>query len=332
MKLLRTLAVAPALLAVSCVHEVARAPHAKPVRAARAQTVAPSAFDRQVRNALDAGDGDLRIRRLREKLAAEPDDVTARLDLARAYGESGYPDLELEHCRLAAARFPESGPAQLGLARALRHTGMREDAIRGLEEFLKQHPQTSPEYLSWLGILRDEAGQAGPAEAAHRGALQLDAKRDYLHNNLGYNLLMQKKYEEAAGEFREALKLNPGSQLARNNLGTALAHSDAKQAVENWQAGSGAAGAHNNMAAVLIEQGKYGDARKELGIALGYNKAHPAALKNLELVSRLEGAPATLAGRQPQTRWERWKLSIKRLFVGPLDDGRTEAVKSASAQ
>ena len=119
--------------------------------------------------------------------------------------------MALEICRLAAARFPESGEAQLALVRALRDMNRRAEAIDGLVAFLKAHPQTGPEYFSWLGILRDESGLWPLGEPAHRKALELAPSLDYLHNNLGYNLLMQKKYAEAAGEFREALKLNPRS-------------------------------------------------------------------------------------------------------------------------
>src|SRR5207245_499216 len=79
---------------------------------------------------------------------------------------------------------------------------------------------------SWLGILRDESGLWPVGEPAHRKAIELAPSADYLHNNLGYNLLMQQKNEAAAEEFREALKLNPGSQMAPNNLGMALAHSN----------------------------------------------------------------------------------------------------------
>ena len=138
--------------------------------------------------------------------------------------------MALEVCRLAAARFPESGEVQLALVRALREMNRRQEAIDGLEAFLKAHPQTAPDYYSWLGILRDETGAWYAGEPAHRRAVELAPASDVLHNNLGYNLLMQKKNEEAAAEFREALRLNPGSQMARNNLGLALANQNAAAA------------------------------------------------------------------------------------------------------
>ena len=206
--------------------------------------------------------------------------------------------------------------------RDLRDVNRRAEAIAGLESFLKAHPESGAEYYSWLGILRDESGLWPLGEPAHRKALELAPAVDYLHNNLGYNLLMQKKNEEAAREFQEALKLNPGSQMARNNLGLALANSNATaQAVANWQAASDPATAHNNLAAVWIEKGNYAEARRELDLALGYNRAHSGGPAE----SGIGGAP----GRQPRytarskpvddTRWQRFRIGLRRLFVGPLE-------------
>jgi tetratricopeptide (TPR) repeat protein len=321
---------AGAALSVSCVHQP---------RSAREVAAAPaplSNWDRQIRNAVDAGDGDYQLRALREKISAEPDNIAARLELAKAYRERGYHEIALEITRLAVARFPQSGDAQLALVRDLREVNRRSEAIGGLEAFLKAHPESGAEFYSWLGILRDESGLWPLGEPAHRKALELTPGADYLHNNLGYNLLMQDKNDEAALEFQEALKLNPSSQMARNNLGIALAHSNATaQAVANWQSTSDPATAHNNLAAVWMEKGNYPEARRELDLALGYNRAHPAAIRNLELVARLDGSPATLSMKPfdaRDTRWQRFRIGLRRLFVGPLNDSRTEAPKSAAAQ
>ncbi len=306
------------------------ASHVRTVQAAPAAPQA-TAFERQIRNAHDAGDGDYQLRVLRERVAAEPESIPARLELAKAYQQRGYPDVALELCRLASARFPASGEVELALVSALRDLNQRAEAISSLTAFLQAHPQTTPAYSSWLGILFDETAQYSSGEPAHRGALALAPTQDYLHNNLGYNLLMQKKYADAAVEFREALRLNPSSEVAHNNLAMALARQDAnQQAVAAWQSATDAASAHSNMAAVLIEKGNYKEARKELEIALGYNKAHPAALKNLELVSRLDGSAATMPASQTKTGWDRWKAGFFHLFVGPLDETKTDADKNAS--
>jgi Flp pilus assembly protein TadD len=129
--------------------------------------------------------------------------------------------------------------------------------------------------------------------------------RDDLHNNLGYCLLKQGKRDEAAVEFRAALKINTQSVTARDNLGLALVGrdtGDSKEAVLNWQSVADPASAHNNMAAALIEPGRYPEARHEIELALGYNRQHAAALKNLDLISELDGKPANIAAVRTSMR------------------------------
>lgn len=317
-------AIVLAVVSVSCVRQtrVVNRP---------AQPVAQTVWDRQIRNAKDAGDGDYQLRVLREKVAAESGNIAARLELAKAYQERGYPDVALEICRLASGRFPESADVELALVRALRNMNQRNEAIESLEAFLQQHPQKSPDFPSWAGIMRDESGQFTEGEPWHRKALELDASQDSLHNNLGYNLLMQKKNDEAAQEFHDALKLNPHSPVARNNLGLALANQNAPvDAVASFQSAADGATAHNNLAAVWMEKGNYPAARKELELALRYNSNFPTALRNLELLSRLDGNPASFQVRQTESGWDRWKSGFKKLFVGPLDDSRRDAAKPAA--
>src|SRR5437764_712102 len=304
---LLTIAMAAALTS-SCVHErrMAGAPAAAP---------GPTVWDRQIRNATDAGDGDYVLKAMGQRAAAEPDNIPVRLELAKLYRERGYPEVALEICRLAAERFPNSGEVQLALVRSLYDMKRYQEAIGVLEA----HPRQSADYYSWLGILRDQTGAWEAAEPAHRKAVEIAPTQDALHNNLGYNLLMQKKSEEAAAEFREALRLNPASQLARNNLGMAVANSNTEQAISIWQTAGDLATPHSNLAAVWIEKGNYSEARKELVIALGYNRTHPAALKNMELLSRLDGKPVLVSAKAVENRKDRWKSGFKRLFVGPLD-------------
>jgi tetratricopeptide (TPR) repeat protein len=303
-------------------------------RSAALRPAAPQAgvttMERQVINAVEAGEGDYEVRRLRATMAVEPGNLQVRLDLAWRYQERGYGELALEHYRLAATRFPDSAEVQLRLAKTLRQFGMQGEAAESLESFLGKNPQSSPELAAWLGILRDELGEWRKGESAHRAALALDSSRDYLRNNLGYNLLMQGRKDEAAEQFRLALQLRPDSAVARNNLGMAVA-SRPEEAVLHWQSVTDPATAHSNMAALLIEQGRYEEARRELDLALGYNRYHPAALKNLRLVSQLDGKPATIPIRPVESWWERWKSAARRAFIGEKREQRQgTAVNTAS--
>jgi len=272
-------------------------------------------MERQIANAVDAGEGDYKVRLLRQRMAADPGNLSVRIELIEHYNRSGYPELALEHCRLAAVRFPESAEIQLSLAKLLRKIKMTREAAQGLAAFLEHHPQQSPAYDSWLGILRDELSQWKEGEASHRAALALNPNLDFLHNNLGYNLLMQQRPSEAAFEFRQALQLKPDSETARNNLGMALA-STPGDAVLHWQSVSDPATAHSNMAAMLIEQSRYPEARKELDLALGYNKSHAAALSNLKLVSELDGKPAVIPIKPIRTKWGKFRSAVLKVVGG----------------
>ncbi len=272
-------------------------------------------MEQQIQNAKDAGEGDYVARSLRLKMAAEPDNLAVRLELIDHYTRGGYPELALEHCRLAATRFPESAAVQLQMAKLLRGMKMTREAAQGLGAFLAAHPQKSPDFESWLGIMRDELGNWAEGEKSHRAALALNGNLDSLHNNLGYNLLMQGKPQDAAQEFREALKLRPNSEVARNNLGMAMAATPQAAALHGPSVGDPAT-AHSNMAALLIKQKRYAEARKELDLALGYNKNHAAALNNLRLVSELDGKPAVIPLKPAQTKWSKFRSKLAKIVGG----------------
>ncbi len=183
-----------------------------------------------------------------------------------------------------------------------------------------------------MGILRDEAGQLAKAEESYRAALALRPKSDSLHNNLGYNLLLQGKREAAAQEFRAALAIEPYSQVARNNLGSALA-SQPKQAVVYLQSVADPATAHSNLAAVMIEQGDYPGARKQLEVALGYKKDHEAALRNLQIVSELDGQASMLpAAIRKASRLQRLARGVGRAVLGIEDKKKDGDVQRTAAK
>jgi len=286
-------------------------------------------IERQIINARYAGEGDYQLRGLQTRLATDPDNLSTRMELARHYESLGSRELALEHYRLAAVRFPDSAKVQLGMAKCLRAMGLRAEAAEVLEKFLQRQPQAGPECLSWVAILRDEMGQWEQGEAAHRAAVKLAPTQDRLHNNLGYNLLQQKRYGEAAEAFRQALALAPDSAIARNNLGLALA-AEPQEALRHWEKGAGKATAHSNLAAVLIEQGRVEEARKELDLALGYNRNHPAALANLRLIAQLDGRPTAVPAQQgPRPAWRRFLSAFWRELAGLEEPPRAAGPRAA---
>ena len=313
-----------ACLLASCVRQVQDTSLRSP---AAPKTAVAEVFDRHIRNALDAGDGDVRLAALRRRVAANPDDLAARMELAKAYIAAGYSDIALEHYRIASTRFPNSSEVAVQMAKTLRAMGLNTEAKVSLEHFAERGEDIPADLLSWLAILQDEAGEYAAAEQNHRAAVKQRPDSDSLHNNLGYNLLLQGRNEEAAAEFRRALDIAPSSSVARNNLGIAAA-SEPETARRHWQSVSDPATAHNNMAAVLIEKGNYADARKELELALRYRNDHQAAWKNLNLVSELEGGGIEM--RLPPAATAFWRRFLQIVIgegVQPSGGGTTAASK-----
>ncbi|OYW11557.1 MAG: hypothetical protein B7X34_02970 [Acidobacteriia bacterium 12-62-4] len=318
------------LLTVAALTAVGCGQHRQSARLQR--PALPPMMQQQVVNAVNAGDGNIRVRRLRERLAAEPRNVTARLELAAEYGAMGYPELELEHCRIAVERFPESAAAVERLAKSLRKAGSPRQAAEVLATIVAQQQKPGPEALAWAGILLDEADRLAEGEAMHRRALTLDPRRDYLHNNLGYNLLLQERYPEAATAFRRALELNSTSVTARNNLGRTLVQMNPSappaDAVAQFQRAADLAIAHNNVAAALYEKGDVSGARKELEIALEYRRDLPQILENLRLVAGDDGMPIAMPQPRPSL-WQKVGHGFKVAFGTPDVRQKTGTAEAA---
>ena len=144
-ELLLLLCLAVALGISGCAHRT--------TRSSIAATAVGSVMRRQVLNAIEAGEGDPVVSRLRRRVAAEADNPEPRVELAAHFGRTGQPELELEHLRLAVERFPGSREAHMGLANAYEEKRMKRDAIK--------------HYQAYLDILPD-----GPESAVARAAIQ----------------------------------------------------------------------------------------------------------------------------------------------------------------
>ncbi len=310
-------------------------------RKQRKATAVQTVMDRQIRNAIDAGDGDLLTRSLRQKVVNAPADVDARLALGAAYERQGADELAVEHYRIAALQYG-SETAASRLARTLDRLGESEQALVVLVQFCGSHADASSRILSELGILQDEQGKLTAGEHYHARALtaalcENAPAQDALHNNLGCNLLAQKRYSESEAQLRTALEMNPRSETARNNLAFALSSSPAatsaqvNEALLQWQSLSGPAAAHNNLAAVYLEQARYPEARRELQRAISFDAAHGAALKNLEALSTLDRNAQQVAVPAPQPVTP-VKVSFLRRFFGHKNKAASRAVAAAVRQ
>lgn len=319
-----------ALLATSCAHRTQTGilvSRHKPVQ---------TTMQRQVQNAVDAGDGDAVARDLRQRMTADPGNLAYRLELAGHYRQQGYTELAIEHYRLAADRFPQSSKVVLLLVQAMHEQHMTAEAAALLDRFLSKHPAQTSDLPAWLGILRDETGDYARGESAHRAAVALSPSNAKLHNNLGYNLLIQGKRPEAVEALRRALALDPHMETASNNLGRALMSEagpqQRREAIAQWKSAANAATAHNNAAAILIEQGDYAEARRELEAALREHRNFLPALKNLELVSQLDAKPAAVLTREKKAAMRRSAVKVWNAVAGIEEKPRKPGVTLATRE
>ena len=107
-------------------------------------------------------------------------------------------------------------------------------------------------------------------------------------NNLGRVLLQERRFVEAAEQFREAVRIRPDSPEAHANLGNSLDEMGmAEEARGEYAAAIGIdpafAGAHYNLGLSLLRAGRLDAAAAELRAALKLDPGHAAARNSLGL-------------------------------------------------
>ena len=191
------------------------------------------------------------------------------------------------------------------------------ERVPALQERVKANPLDVAAWLE-LGLTHQHLNDLATAEHTYEQALALNPESDRLHNNLGYSLQLQNKTEAAEPEFRKALELNPSSATARNNLGALLARrGDTQLALEQFQLVADPATAHNNLAVVLLEMGRYQESRDELVKALAIRRSFAPALANFKVVQE------RIHERAELQKFPRLPLSVVRVNTLRIDNENT---------
>lgn len=280
-------------------------------------------FDTQVRNAVHMGDGDLEVQALRKRLLDSPKDVAIRKRLAAKFAALGYPDLALEHFRLAAEQAPADVDLQLELAGILEKQGLGHQALQVVQAALQHNPNAAE--TARAAILIDQAGSLTDGEALHRKAVALAPRHADYANNLAYNLIQQKRAAEAESILREVLRNKPTHERARNNLARLYATqlNQPEEALLHWKSISGPAAAHNNLAAVYMEQERWPEAKAELERALALRFQFPEALQNLHIVAARTGGTVSLNLDRDKRQSGLSKLAkaFRQVFIGEEVEG-----------
>ncbi|MBK9062987.1 MAG: tetratricopeptide repeat protein [Acidobacteria bacterium] len=118
---------------------------------------------------------------------------------------------------------PDNVPALLNLGRAAEQRGSLGEAAARLREAYAIDPSDGAVLVN-LATVEVKLGRAAEAIPLYEAALRLGTADAHLaHNGLGVAFMRQGRVAEAAGQFREALRLRPDYDFARANLERALA-------------------------------------------------------------------------------------------------------------
>lgn len=152
-------------------------------------------------------------------LTLEPTAANHRA-VAAAYVRHGVLDLAHEHFSAAVALEPADGASWDALARIWRDWGFPHLALPDAYRAVYFSPD-SPAAHNTLGTVLQAMGRTVDARAQFEQALGLDVNAAYALSNLCYGWRLEGNPARAADACRDALKLRPDLQSARNNLALA---------------------------------------------------------------------------------------------------------------
>ncbi len=135
-------------------------------------------------------------------------------------------------------------------------------------------------------------GLFSEARTAFREALARSPRADYALNNLCYVNLMEGRTDDAIAICRDALAIDPGSKIARNNLALAYAAiGDSRAAYREFAHAGDVASASYNMGIALAAVGRFPEAARAFDTAWRMNpRMTDARDRARQLASRTSGA------------------------------------------
>lgn len=176
-----------------------------------------------IANALDHG----RLLQAREMIAIERRKANAPasilldgLDARLALAEGRNADAFFAFTRLAEA-FPNDCVVREGAGLA----ALRLGSLNGAQKLLNEAIAICPgQWRSWnaLGVIADRNGDWSASAAAYARALALVPTEPVVLNNLGYSLILQRRFDDAEQMLRNAIRIAPNNDRLSNNLDIAM--------------------------------------------------------------------------------------------------------------
>jgi len=193
----------------------------------------------------------------RQALTANPDNAKAHNNIALALVELGQLEEAAVHFRKSLALQPRAEIySDLGFAMA--RLGKPEEALANYRKALELDPTCASAHFN-LAVTLVQAGKFREAESHYRTALAGGPTAE-THNGLGYVLAREGRPDEAVGEFRKAIDLDPKYTPAYNNIADALAAQGKLEEAERYYRRSleekPSPAVHDSLAAVLRRLGR----------------------------------------------------------------------------
>jgi Flp pilus assembly protein TadD len=165
----------------------------------------------------------------RRIIEREPSDAEPRIRLGQVLLRRGDVDGAEAAFRDATKLSPDSVDAQIGSAQVLLARNRFMDASVVLSTVLKGD-KSNVRGLGSMGLAMDGLGRPGEAQSYYRQALQVDPGNTVVRNNLGLSLARSGQHDQAI-EVLQKLADEPGAAPRyRENLARAIAMRDGKQA------------------------------------------------------------------------------------------------------
>jgi tetratricopeptide (TPR) repeat protein len=208
--------------------------------------------------------------------------ASAHRVVAVEYLRVGIADVAHEHFTAAVRLDPKDSAAWDGLARIWRDWGFPNLALPDASRAV-YFGSDSPIVHNTLGTVLQALGRRAEARAQYEKALAMDATAAYALTNLCYGWVLDGAATKAAAACREALRLNPNLEAARNNLALAYeANGDLPAALDVLASSGDAARAEYNTGILHLASRRYPEALKAFDKALSLRPPFAAA----ELMAR----------------------------------------------
>jgi len=153
----------------------------------------------------------------------QPTNPTPLYTLAEIYKQLDAPEQAANAYRAAIMINPDDFEALYGLAKTSIDQGKYDVAEAQLERALQLN-ENDPRVYSAMGVVKDQKGEHGVAQALYRTGLLIDPDNVPLRNNLGLSLALSGDQSESIAMLREVAREPKAGKVGSKNLAHAATY------------------------------------------------------------------------------------------------------------